>query len=129
MGTENVMKMQQELAGGEDKAHYIPVETRFPFFCHYAYLDTEEYLADGLFVQARVRVHFGKEFVHPDSEYHLIFCKVRRKDNETFLAALQKLPAKMQLFGHKDYGKACRALQRMLNSSEKRDLNDENDAA
>lgn len=74
MRTEDVMKMQQELAvEQEGKAHYIPVEATFPFFCHYAYLDTEEYLADGLFVQARVRVHFGKEFVHPDSEYRLIF--------------------------------------------------------
>ena len=70
---------------------------------HYAFVDSEEYLADQLFVQHRVRVHFGAEYSSPEHKYRIIMCSCRKKDVPLFEEALQELPNKMLLLGHTDY--------------------------
>lgn len=102
--------------------HYIQLESRSPFFHHYVFVDTKDYLADQLFIQEKVRVWFGHEFVCPDSEYRAIFCKVRKRDEAAFLTALQKLPSKMLLLGHTDYLDFCNHFQELLDSSQKEEL-------
>ena len=52
-------------------------------------------------------VHFGEEMGHRDSEYKIIFCKVRKKDSEHFRAALEESPRKMLICGHLDYEEHC----------------------
>lgn len=99
-----------------ENTHFIRVETHSPLFRHYAFVDTKDYLADQLFIQEKVRVWFGREFLCPDSKYHIIFCKVRKRDEAAFQTALQKLPSKMLLLGHTDYLDFCRSFQSMLNS-------------
>ena len=74
---------------------------------HYAFIDVPAYLADQLFIQHKVTVHFGKEMGRKDSEYRIIFCKVRKKDSERFLGALEELPQKMLICGHLDYEEYC----------------------
>lgn len=98
----------------EGHKHYIAIKARSPFFRHYAFLDTAEYLADQLFIQDKVRVYFGREAHRPDDEYRVVFCKVRKRDEPAFLAALQKLPSKMLLTGHTNYPDACEEFQRSL---------------
>ncbi len=70
---------------------------------HYAFVDTEEYLADQLFVQHRVKVNFGSEFSAPGHKYRIIMCSCRKKDVPAFKEAIQELPNKMLLLGHMDY--------------------------
>lgn len=77
------------------------------FNTHFAFMDTEDYLADGLFMKHQVRVHFGDEFVKPGSPYRMILCHVRKKDVGRFKAALAELPNKMLLCGHSDYLSLC----------------------
>ena len=79
-------------------------------FYHYAFLDTDAYLADQLFIKYHVRVHFREEYVRNGSPYREIFCHVRKRDQERFLTALEELPDKMLLLGHSDYLDACHAL-------------------
>ncbi len=43
---------------------------------YFAFLDTEAYLADGLFIKQQVRVYFGDEFANPDIPCRIIFCHV-----------------------------------------------------
>jgi hypothetical protein len=74
---------------------------------HYAFIDVPAYLADQLFIKHRVTVHFGEELHHPEAGYMIIFCKVRKKDSERFLAALEELPNKMLICGHPDYEEYC----------------------
>lgn len=64
---------------------------------YYAYMDTDAYLADQLFIKHQVRVHFREEYVRDGSPYRVIFCHVRKRDQERFLAALNELPGKMML--------------------------------
>ena len=64
---------------------------------YYAYMDTDAYLADQLFIKHQVRVHFREEYVRDGSPYRVIFCHVRKRDQERFLTALNELPGKMML--------------------------------
>lgn len=83
--------------------HYFKLDTPSPFYYHYAYLDTSDYLADQLFIQHEVPVHFGKEYKSQNRGYVMIFCKVKKSDELAFLEALNELPRKMFLLGNKDY--------------------------
>lgn len=74
---------------------------------YYAFIDVPANLADQLFIRHRVTVRFGKAMGRRDSEYKIVFCKVRKKDSERFLAALEELPRKMLICGHLDYEEYC----------------------
>ena len=64
---------------------------------YYAYMDTDAYLADQLFIKHQVRVHFREEYARDDSPYRVIFCHVRKRDQERFLEALNELPGKPKI--------------------------------
>ena len=81
---------------------------------HFAFLDTEEYLADQLLVRRGVRVRFGDEYHAPDAPYLVIFCKCRKRDADAFLAAMEELPGKMLLLGHADFPDCCRKAGNLL---------------
>ncbi len=81
---------------------------------YYCFVDTGEYLADGLFVRNRVRVDFKREFAKEGDTYRLIYCRARKKDRERFLDALEQLKNKMLLCGHTDYGEFCMWFQTTL---------------
>ena len=102
------------------QTNYISL-TRFPLiFHHYAFVDVDDHLADSLFIRHKVRVWFGKEYANPEKEYQIIFCKIRKQDEDRFLAALGELSNKMILFGHHDYDEFC---QKALEIWENRDKN------
>lgn len=91
---------------------------RFSFFFNYfTIIDTDEYLADALFIRHEVRVWFGPEYGRDDTPYRMILCKCRKKDTPKFLAAVRELPNKMLLFGHRDYMDFCTDLQNFVNSA------------
>ncbi len=94
--------------------NYISL-TRFPLrFRHYAYFDVPDNLADSLFYRHKVRVCFGDEYGKNGTEYKIIFCKIRKKDEDKFLAALGELSNKMILFGHQDYDDFCKEAMTMF---------------
>ena len=41
---------------------------------------------------------------------HTVFCHVRKREQERFLAALKELPSKMMLLGYTDYLDTCHAI-------------------
>lgn len=65
---------------------------------YYAYMDTDAYLADQLFIKHQVRVHFREEYARDGSPYRVIFCHVRKRDQERFLAALNAAFAVMLIW-------------------------------
>ena len=86
------------------QTNYYQLLHKFSLFnTYFAFLDTEDYLANGLFIKHQVRVYFGDEFVNPDIPYRIIFCHVRKWDKERFCAAMSELPDKMLLCGNVDY--------------------------
>jgi hypothetical protein len=105
-----------------EKVAWHQMLNRFSFFnTYFAFLDTENYLADGLFIKHQVRIYFGDEFVKPDFPYRIIFCHVRKWDKERFHAAMSELPNKMLLCGNVDYLDACTHVrERILNIKNER---------
>ena len=89
---------------------YQHIDRRSLLYTHYVFLDTEAYLADQLFLKHQVLVHFREEYGRDDSPYRVIFCHVRKRDEERFLSALEELPDKMMLLGYTDYLDTCKAL-------------------
>lgn len=78
------------------------------FRSEYIFADTEEYLADQLFKNGKIRVNFGKEFGHAEKKYLLISCKIWNRDRDKFLRAMEKLRNKMPMVGNTDYEEFCR---------------------
>ena len=93
-----------------DTLFYQHIDRPSLFYNYFAFLDTDAYLADQLFIKHQVRVHFREEYVRGDSPYRVIFCHVRKRDRARFQAALEELPKKMMLLGYIDYLDVCRAL-------------------
>lgn len=94
--------------------HYWTIARFSRRFSFYAIIDTEEHLADQLFIREQVRVWFGHEFVRSDSPYRIIFCKCRKRDVKAFERALEALPGKMLLCGYEDYMTCCKNLKRKI---------------
>jgi len=90
--------------------NYIKLQKRSLFYNYYIFVDTKDYLADGLFIKNKVYVHFGKEYTKQNCDYIIIFCKVRKKDEERFLHALKQLENKMLLLEQFYYPEFCRTL-------------------
>ena len=104
----------------DHQEYYQHIDRLSLFYHYYAFLDTEEYLADQLFIKHQVRVHFREEYARKDSQYRVIVCRVRKRDQMRFLAALEELPKKMLLLGHTNYLDTCYALWDNLHQDEKR---------
>ena len=83
------------------------------------FLDSEDYLADQLFIKYKVTVDFGDEYVKENSPYHVIFCKIRKRDEKKFLDALSEMYDKMLLMGYKDYQEVCDNFIRVVEKNEK----------
>lgn len=66
-------------------------------YAHYAYVDTEEYLADPLFKEQKIRIKFEDEYGEDDSPYRMIFCKVRKEDEISFLDVIYKLQSQLPM--------------------------------
>lgn len=78
------------------------------FFNFYLYFDTEDSLADRLLSDAKLRGPIQKkEFENSKYEYRMVFCRVCKMDSKKFAAALNRLPDKMLLCGHRDYISFC----------------------
>lgn len=81
---------------------------KYKYFC---YVDTNEYLADRIFIRRKINVLAGDEYGSEQSKYVIVFCKVKKKDREEFLEAMKELEQKMLLLGHTDYMDLCGRLQ------------------
>lgn len=90
--------------------NYIKLKNKHIFSVSFAYLDTDGYLADELFIKHKVHVKYGKEFAGKGSDYRVIFCKVKKSDEQNFLKAIHELKNKMLLMGHTDYEQAYGSL-------------------
>lgn len=97
-----------------ENRYYWKISRVSLFFFYFVFFDTKEYLADRLFIRHKVRVWFGKEYVKKDCPFVLIFCKIRKKDIESFAAALDEMERTMLLKGHLDYPDFCAEMDGMI---------------
>lgn len=99
--------------------NYYKLQNPSFFKFQYVFLDSEDYLADQLFIKYKVTVDFGDEYVKENSPYHVIFCKIRKRDEKKFLDALSEMYDKMLLMGYKDYQEVCDNFIRVVEKNEK----------
>lgn len=106
----------------EHPNYYQRIDRPSMLYNYYAFLDTGAYLADQLFIKHQVQVHFREEYVRNNSPYRVIFCRVRKREQQRFLAALSELPTKMMLLGYTDYLETCYSLWGNRNSHENKEV-------
>ena len=87
--------------------NYIKLKKPSLFYSEYAFIDVKEYLAGSLFHREKIQVWYDCEYGREDTDYKVIFCKVRKKDESRFLNAIRQLEQKMLLWGHGDYHEFC----------------------
>lgn len=87
--------------------NYISIAQPSFWYRHFCYIDRKEYYADDLFIKHKLRVWFYKEMHRQDTGYVIIFCKVRKCDENLFFKAMEELINKMILLGHTDYSDFC----------------------
>ena len=90
--------------------NYFKLDDKSLLYRHFAYIDTEWYLADNIFIQEKLRVRFGREGRKQGSPYRIIFCKVRKRDTKKFVRSMERLYNKMLLMGHADVDKCLEEL-------------------
>lgn len=94
--------------------NYYKLKTRNPFSREYIFIDCEKYLADDLFIKHKVQVNFKDELAKDGTEYRIIHCTIRKRDESKFLAALSEINNKMSLMGYKGYEECCEAVIGLL---------------
>lgn len=80
--------------------NYVKIEKKSLLYNYYAYIDTEDFLADSIFIQEKLRVFFGKTGRKQDSQYMVVLCKVWKWDAEKFVHAMEIFYNKLLLLGH-----------------------------
>lgn len=97
-----------------DYKNYISLKKFSLRFRHFCFIDTDRYLADALFIKHKVRVWFKQEAHKEGTDFVFIFCKVRKKDVDKFLTALDELKGKMLLMGCSEYQEFCEECEKMF---------------
>ena len=76
--------LQTAITKEEPMKNFLRLDGRSILSVPYMYIDHKDYLADSLLTQNHVSVRFGSEFSRDNSPYHIIICKVRKKDTAEF---------------------------------------------
>lgn len=96
---------------------------------HYFYLDREPYIADKIFIDERLHVHFSEDFVRDDIKYEVVHAWVWRWQEKRMEKCLRRL-YKESLLRRGDYMKECETVfdeleamlaSRMTNVTQSRD--------
>lgn len=83
----------------------------------YVYLDTRPYASDQIFINHRIKVSFKKEMRNindKEDKYRLVFCKIKKEDEEVFLECMEELYNKMLLREDTYYAYTCVRLENIL---------------
>ena len=78
----------------------------FDFFLFFDDADNSQ--TDRMISEAKLRFPVQKKaFENAKYDYRMVFCRVLKIDSERFISALDQLPNKMLIRGHRDYLSFC----------------------
>ena len=80
------------------------------FRIRYVYFDTDDYLADSIFVRNKIKVCYGHEWTKEGEPYRMIECKIQKKNKARFEESFKEVINKMHLTGHTDYEGYCKKM-------------------
>ena len=72
-------------------------------YCSFAYIDTEDHVADVLFTCEHVDAEIRNEYILRNSPYRIVECRVPISQRESFLDCMDLLPAAMECNGMTDF--------------------------
>lgn len=98
--------------------NFWKLESLSPFSVSYVYADHQSYFADALFAQEKIKWRITYEMAREDSPYCVIFCKIRKKDEERFTQMMEKLANKILLCKGREYETYCLELENMISGKE-----------
>lgn len=92
-----------------DSKNYAQISKNGLFYTWYMFADIPKYMADDIFINHKLRVHFSREFKKEinGQEYVIIFCKIRKNKKQIFEECMSELKRKMLIFGYDGYQEAC----------------------
>lgn len=82
--------------------NYVKIQKKSLLYSYYAYIDTNEFFADAIFIHEHVKVQFGKVGRRENSQYVVVLCKVWKWEEEKFVSAMEKLRDRMLLLGYSE---------------------------
>lgn len=91
------------------------------------YVDTEQYIADNLFVKHGVAVQFKNEFRRENDKYILVNVTFWKWDLTKVNLALDELPKKMLICGNGDYLQYCENFMRDLTGAKEKMISGKED--
>lgn len=95
--------------------NYIKLKKKWYSRYHeFVYVDTENHLADDVFVTNKIPVKFKGDYKHDDKKYIIVYCKVKSKYLDEFTNSLGQLKNKMIHNGFKDYEVFCKNLSEKI---------------
>lgn len=96
-----------------NQSNYIHISTLSPFSSMYAYLDVptdDGYFAGEIFTEKQIPVKYGKIYVNPYNDAHVVMCKVKKKHTDAFVEAMNQLRETAVKSVMPEYEVACQHL-------------------
>lgn len=90
--------------------YFIRIDKLSLFHKYYMYLDHNEYYADAIFRQNKLRLKFTKEYKRKNYPYRMIVVRCPKDQAELFERACNDIPRIMLIRGRKDYAEAARQI-------------------
>lgn len=88
------------------------------FYRYYAYIDSKSNVCERLLNKHKIRIRACGQYRSKESQYIMIICKVRKKDDMKFLDVLEELPNTMLICGYPDYPEFCEGIVKGLMEAE-----------
>lgn len=79
------------------QVNFCGIDKVSPFFKHFVYIDRKDHAADDIFIKHKLRVHFLKDFRKDGSNFEIIYCKVNKDKQSTFILCMFELDQKLLL--------------------------------
>ncbi len=98
--------------------NYVKLKRRNIFRYQYLYLDHEDYFADKIFIEHKLRIHFGKEYVRDKGVFRVICVSFPKKREKDFLECMKELEKRIMIMGpdsYKYYKDICESVVGELN--------------
>ncbi len=91
--------------------NYLKLDCFSLFRSKFVFVDTADFISANLLKDSGIFVKRVRVMKKKDSPYRLILCKIRKKDELNFIAALGKLRDMALIMGYQDYDCICEKLR------------------
>lgn len=97
--------------------NYIKLKDFSFRYYKYAYIDTKDFIADKMLMEAGIEPKFTGDYTKDEyNDYVIVFCSVKKKDEEKFMSVINALFEIMHSEGKEDYEQFCSSFMKNIKS-------------